>query len=440
MQCKYCGSEWQARGAYSQVRICPFCGKQLKENISDDASFDDVLKSIFDQFGYELLMDKHKFISVLSDLAPKMKSERKILTVALDQGIAHFFINVSVSKRESNVRQTVRELQVIMSGKAIYIVISSLIRALNWDDNLIDLLPMESTLANDDELNKNEHKVIDIKSTHSAQSTFESISSHAHMPVKTGSNADRSKPLSKNEEKIEIKEITFFSNDGNMQHPTVEGDAFLQGHVQYIGIKVWINTLLNDIDLELHWTIYRQDGSAYSKENITPLHLHKGDEYAYHSWGWATAGKWNVGKYKVMAYFKDKTSPCTAYFTVYAGYYSIVKKVNGVRLFAGGDEAPAQNSREYTNIFYSSSLRRVYFEFLPSKIRKSTYTCMLIKIHDINNNILTNFLTPIQLIKGDDSCWVGWGWSEPGNWKKGRYTYEASLYGSNAITGNFDIL
>lgn len=416
MKCNYCGSEWSPAKTYSQIKNCPFCGKQLIVPAADESSLDSVIREILNRFGYELLLDKHKFISVLSDLAPKMKLERKVLTVALEQNIAHLFINTHVSRRELSVRQAIRELQTIMSEEAIYTVISSLILALNWDENLIDLLPNK-------QLPRSE--------------VIETISldlDNKNQSIQFISNAIKIEDL------LEIQNITFFSNDGNMQHPTVDGDVFLQGHAQYIGIRVWIKTIQSDVDTELHWTIYKENGTAYSKEIILPLQFHHGDSCAYQSWGWADSGKWDVGKYKVVAYFKGQTTPYTKYFSVYPGYYVMFKKIKNVRLFAGGDVAPVQNVREYTNIYYASSLRRIYFEIELGKVKKSSYTLIRVKIYDSNNNLFANFLSPVQLEKGYDSCWGGWGWSEPFNWKKGRYMYEVSLYGSNIITGSFDVL
>lgn len=416
MKCNYCGSEWSTARTYSQINNCPFCGKQLIVPAVDESSLDSVIREILGRFGYELLLDKHKFISVLSDLAPKMKFERKVLTVALEQNIAHLFINTQVSRRESCVRQAIRELQTIMSEEAIYTVISTLILALDWDENLIDLLPKKTNAPSEviGEYSPNQDSEI--------------------QSIQFSSNATGCS------DSLEIQNITFFSNDGNMQHPTVNGNVFLQGHAQYIGIRVWVKTIQSDVDAELHWTIYKEDGASYSKEIVLPLRFHHGDVYAHHSWGWADSGKWDVGKYKVLAYFKGQSTPYTQYFSVYPGYYANIKKIKSVRLFAGGDVAPAQNVREYTNIYYVSSLRRIFFELEFGKVKKPTYTLIQIKIYDSSNKIIANTLSPVQLEKGNESCWEGWGWSEPCNWKKGRYTYEVSLYGSNIITGSFDVL
>lgn len=99
MLCRNCGSEWKAGGSYSQIDKCPFCGKSLTVNVSNAITLDSVLKFIFLQFGEELLLDESKFISVFSDLAPKMKIEKKILTVALNQDIAKNFVNTPITER-----------------------------------------------------------------------------------------------------------------------------------------------------------------------------------------------------------------------------------------------------------------------------------------------------------------------------------------------------
>lgn len=145
MKCNYCGSEWHTAKTYSQVNTCPFCGKKLIVPIADESTLDSVIKIIFEKFGYDLLLDNNKFNSILSDLAPKMKSERKMIGAALEQGIGIHFVNTPVQEREPAVRKSIRELQIIMSESAIHIVISALILAMDWDTKLLELLPVSSS-------------------------------------------------------------------------------------------------------------------------------------------------------------------------------------------------------------------------------------------------------------------------------------------------------
>lgn len=145
MNCNYCGSEWEIVGTYSHVKSCPFCGKKLIVPFTEESSLDSSIKIIFDQFGYDLLLSNKKFLSVFSDIAPKMKSERKMIGVALEQGVGDLFVNTSAPDRESAVRQAVRKLEIIMSKNAIHTVISSLIIAMDWDTKLLELLPASSS-------------------------------------------------------------------------------------------------------------------------------------------------------------------------------------------------------------------------------------------------------------------------------------------------------
>lgn len=146
MKCNFCGSEWKIVGTHSQVKSCPFCGKELIVPFTDETSLDSSIRTIFDHFGYELLRDNKKFLSVFSDIAPKMKSERKMIEVALEQGVADLFVGTPAPERESAVRQAIRKLEIIMSENAIYTVVSSLIIAMDWDTKLLELLPSNSPL------------------------------------------------------------------------------------------------------------------------------------------------------------------------------------------------------------------------------------------------------------------------------------------------------
>lgn len=149
MKCNYCGSEWKIVGVHSQDKSCPFCGKKLIVPFIDEPTLYSSIKMIFNHFGYELLRDNKKFLAVFSDIAPKMKSERKMIGVALEQGIGDFFVNTPAQDREYAVRQAIRKLEIIMSENAINTVISSLIIAMDWDINLLELLPSSSLLEID---------------------------------------------------------------------------------------------------------------------------------------------------------------------------------------------------------------------------------------------------------------------------------------------------
>ena len=135
MKCINCGSEWIAKGTYSQVRSCPFCGESLSPASEDDITLDSVLKNIFDQFGTDLLLDRNKFIAVFVDMAPKFKQEKKIISIALNESIAPLLINEDNKDEIIVLEQITTKLNDIMAPSAIRLIVSSFLPALGWSIN-----------------------------------------------------------------------------------------------------------------------------------------------------------------------------------------------------------------------------------------------------------------------------------------------------------------
>ena len=140
MKCNNCGSEWSVNTKYSQISSCPFCGASLIkiETSSKETTMMETMKLIFQQFGTDIILQKNKFISIFVDYAPRLKKEKKILSVALDENIADFFVNCEVEEREANIRKARRAMNLIMSESAIDLVISSFIDALDWEIGTFD--------------------------------------------------------------------------------------------------------------------------------------------------------------------------------------------------------------------------------------------------------------------------------------------------------------
>jgi len=139
MKCINCGSEWTAKGSYSQVRSCPFCGESLTPLNVDDKTLDSVLKSIFDQFGTNLLLDCNKFIAVFVDMAPKFKQEKKIIAIALNENIAPLLLNADREDEIIVLEKITTKLNEIMAPSAIRLIVSAFLPALGWSINPADM-------------------------------------------------------------------------------------------------------------------------------------------------------------------------------------------------------------------------------------------------------------------------------------------------------------
>lgn len=134
MKCFNCGSEWNTNSSYSQLKSCPFCGQSLSvpNDNKEEMTVSETIKVIIDQFGSDIILQKNKFLSIFGDYAPRLKKEKKMISIALDENIARLFINCEINEREAIVRKARRALDTIMSESAINIVISSFTDALGW--------------------------------------------------------------------------------------------------------------------------------------------------------------------------------------------------------------------------------------------------------------------------------------------------------------------
>ena len=114
---------------------CPFCGQSLisKPKPGENASAGSIVKQIVEQFGADILLQKNRFLSVFVDYAPKMRKEKKMLSIALDENIATLFVNCETSDRELHVKKAQRALDMILAESAIHFVVETFAYAFDWD-------------------------------------------------------------------------------------------------------------------------------------------------------------------------------------------------------------------------------------------------------------------------------------------------------------------
>ena len=135
MKCISCGSEWNQRLNNNIVNCCPFCGCELNKESCQSKELDlsMVISQIINQFGVDVVLQKDRFISIIGDIAPMLKKEKKILSVALDEDIAQLFFKCSVEDRNSHIIIAKRRLDGFLSESAIEMVVSSFAVAFGWD-------------------------------------------------------------------------------------------------------------------------------------------------------------------------------------------------------------------------------------------------------------------------------------------------------------------
>ena len=88
MKCPKCAAEWIIPPNISKpINNCPFCGESLiSVSPSKLDTVDDVLKEILTRFGIDVFNDGQKTIALFSDLAPRMKRERLLLSYLIQSG------------------------------------------------------------------------------------------------------------------------------------------------------------------------------------------------------------------------------------------------------------------------------------------------------------------------------------------------------------------
>jgi len=113
MKCTHCNSEWKVSPSLSKsLTKCPFCGAALRTESDRQHSLPDALKSIFDTYGAEVLLDNRMLLAVFADLEPDLKRERKLLQYFLEAGGNKAILDAVRQQRDTGieVEKTVRHM------------------------------------------------------------------------------------------------------------------------------------------------------------------------------------------------------------------------------------------------------------------------------------------------------------------------------------------
>ena len=109
-KCKKCGSEWNS---VNKRNSCPFCGAKIADDISLK-TIEDVFNFMFSEYGIEIVNDRRKFISLLSDYAPSLDNERRLIKIAVDADIYKAILDANSkndSERNICIEKMVAKLQ-----------------------------------------------------------------------------------------------------------------------------------------------------------------------------------------------------------------------------------------------------------------------------------------------------------------------------------------
>lgn len=139
-KCAQCQSEWNG---IKLLESCPFCGTIVPTKISNFTKIEDALSYIFSVYGTEVVKENNRLVALLSDYAPKLERERKLIRVAMDFGVYVDLINVSKSDKaaqELSKKMTITKLhnEAFMDPVIAEQIIDWFISYLGWEKKNLD--------------------------------------------------------------------------------------------------------------------------------------------------------------------------------------------------------------------------------------------------------------------------------------------------------------
>lgn len=135
MRCSNCKKEWDLTKYDFIPSACPYCEEPVERinvTFSDSDDIKDIVKSLVDIYGYEILVNQKLFTKLLEDLAPTFKKEKMIFSIALTKEVTELFKPDRIDTQESRIQKIRSYLEDIMSEKAIDTFIDAVAYALGW--------------------------------------------------------------------------------------------------------------------------------------------------------------------------------------------------------------------------------------------------------------------------------------------------------------------
>ena len=147
MQKMWC--KMDSRKHWKSIPKCPFCGATLADNIAEnkESPITKDMRFIMDKFGEKILLQPNLFLAAFDDIAPQKKRARMLLSVALNTGVANFFINCPKDEHQKVINMTVNALDGILSEPAVETIITVFIEAFGWESKLIKKAPRQDSIT-----------------------------------------------------------------------------------------------------------------------------------------------------------------------------------------------------------------------------------------------------------------------------------------------------
>lgn len=114
MKCPKCGKEFnESNSIASNTFICPFCAGNFGRDGSEKEDIKEIFKSLIELHGVALLDDIRKTNALLMDYAPHSDKERKLVVMALREGVSIQLtkvVNEDETVRQERINKCVKQL------------------------------------------------------------------------------------------------------------------------------------------------------------------------------------------------------------------------------------------------------------------------------------------------------------------------------------------
>ena len=136
-KCENCKSEWNG---IKILKSCPFCDTGVAVKSSNFTKIDEVLSYIFGVYGIDVIKDNNRLVALLSDYAPTLERERKLIKVAMSLGIYSDLVTASKNDnptQELAINKAISKLHndAFMDPVIAKEIIGWFVSCLGWSNN-----------------------------------------------------------------------------------------------------------------------------------------------------------------------------------------------------------------------------------------------------------------------------------------------------------------
>ena len=149
MQCKQCGSEWKTNARNAGMTSCPFCGAKLEQEEENKIVFQnakEALRYIVKSYGVDVILDGQQLKTVLAELIPDLKQERKLFMDAFEAGVCNALYLAHAQAEIDKCIAILQSIKVLtqeacIAEKWACYVVETYVYALNWNVPMFGITP-----------------------------------------------------------------------------------------------------------------------------------------------------------------------------------------------------------------------------------------------------------------------------------------------------------